>query len=100
MRNERMKYDFNKPQFGRNGITFPEKKSIDGYSLIEDLARECQKARLQFIRLHMQINDSEGHKLAVLRNCGTRLEFTDFVNERKGWLNTTKDVHIFVMELF
>ena len=92
--------DFNNLRFGRNGITFPEKKRIDGYSLIEDLARECQRARLQFIRLRMQINDRDGNKLAVLRNLGNRLEFTDLVNNRKGWLNNSKDVNIFVTELY
>lgn len=93
------KYDFNHPKIGPGGITFPEKKRIDGFSLIEDLGRECQRMWLQFNRLRMEISDREGNKLAVIRNIGSRLEFTDFVNERKGWLNKSEDVRIFVMEL-
>lgn len=78
----------------------PKKERIDGFSLIEDLARECQLARLQFIRIRMIINDRNGNKLAVLRNLGTRLEFTDYVNNRRGWLNNRKDVKVFVEELY
>lgn len=94
-----MKYDFKHPKIGPNGITFPEKERIDGFTLTEDLIKECIRMRLQFNRIRMIISDKDGEKLAQLRNLGNRLEFTDFVNNRKGYLNKPADVRIFVMEL-